>query len=86
VDALVGLRILEDPKSVAALRPWINDHDQDNVYNLATALAEIASEEAIAVLQEMSATQRAEPLIRGCIQGSLEEAIAKKKWREYGGV
>ena len=86
VHALVGLRVLEDPNSVETLRHWISDHDRDTVYNLATALAEIASADAIAVLQEMSATGSPDRVVRGCIEGSLQEAIAKKTWREQGGV
>jgi len=86
VHALVGLRVLEDPSSVETLRHWMNDPDPDVVYNLTAALAEIASEEAIVILQEMSATRNAEPNVRGCIADSLQDAIAKKKWRDRGGV
>lgn len=85
VHALVGLRILQDPESVPAMRRFISDDDPDVIYELTSALAEIASAEAIVVLEEMNVRRGSEPSIRGCIAGSLQEALAKKKWRDEGG-
>jgi hypothetical protein len=77
MHGLVGLRVLADPASVAALRVLGGDADQDIIYELGFALSEIATPEAIGFLEEMYARRQREPFVGTTLRDFLADAKAK---------
>jgi hypothetical protein len=77
MHGLVGLRVLADPASVDGLRILSGDTNHQIIYELGFALAEIATPEAIAFLEEMYARRHSEPFVGTTLRDFLADAKAE---------